>query len=86
MVDVTRLRDIRQVNAEMICWLTVHGNLCLALRHPSNVGESRRIAIRMLETISRLIVDAGVMTQEEIDAASEYEVQEGGPWFGAPRA
>lgn len=65
------------VNATVLTWLTVHGNLCLSLRHPQNRGESRALCIDVVRMLSKLIVEAGVMTQAEMDQANRLELQEG---------
>jgi hypothetical protein len=69
--------EIRQLNAPLLTWLAVHGNLCLALRHPANLGKSRERMVGLIRTISVLLVDSGFMTQEEMDQATRYEAQQG---------
>ena len=64
------------VEASVLTWMTVHGNLCLALRHPSNQGESRRVALAMIDQISTLLVEAGAMTRQEMEYANHVEERE----------
>lgn len=65
------------VTAPMLTWITVHGNLCLSLRHPGNTGQSRELCLQMVRHLSKLIVDAGLMTQEEMDQANRVEREHG---------
>lgn len=78
ILDPRMLTANASVNAPMLTWVTVHGNLCLALRHPSNSGQSRELCLQMVQHLSKLIVDAGIMTQEEMDEANRVERQHGG--------
>lgn len=82
-LDPRMLTANASVTAPMLTWVTVHGNLCLSLRHPSNVGQSRELCLQMVEHLSKLIVDAGIMTQEEMDFANRVE-QEHGSNVGGP--
>lgn len=61
------------VEAPLLTWMTVHGNLCLALRHPGNSGASRKLCTDFVKTLSDLLVDTGAMTREQIDAANRIE-------------
>jgi len=54
------------VEANLLTWLTVHGNLCLALRHPQNRGESRRYAVAFVKVLGRMLVDLDVITEEQL--------------------
>jgi len=65
------------VTAPMLTWVTVHGNLCLSLRHPQNAGQSRELCLQMVRHLSKLIVDAEIMTQEEMDQANRVEQEHG---------
>jgi len=66
-----------QVTANLLTWLTVHGNLCLALRHPQNQGPSRRFVVDFVKQLGELLVAWGVITDEERAAAERIEVEEG---------
>jgi hypothetical protein len=57
----------------MLQWMAIHGNLCLALRHPNNTGASRALVATAIDEISKLIVARGLLTQAEIDAATAVE-------------
>jgi hypothetical protein len=41
------------VKASLLTWITVHGNLCLALRHPQNRGPSREWAVGFTKAWAR---------------------------------
>jgi len=67
-----------QVNAPMFIWLAVHGNLCLALRHPENRGPSRPYVEQFVKQLGRWLVVRGAITQREREAAEKLEREEGG--------
>jgi len=66
-----------QVIANYLTWLAVHGNLCLALRHPENRGASRRYVVDFVKGLGKMLVAAGVMTEAQMKAAWRLEVEEG---------
>jgi len=66
------------VSAPLLTWLAVHGNLCLALRHPSNRGASRAWVIAFVKALGQHLVDVGVITAQELQAAQKLEIEEGG--------
>jgi hypothetical protein len=53
--------------------MTIHGNLCLALRHPDNKGTSREYIEQFVVKIGRLLVERGLMSQEQLDRAERVE-------------
>jgi hypothetical protein len=61
------------LDASLLEWMAVHGNLCLALRHPNNSGGSRALVAKVVDQISKLLVERGLLTQAEIDAATAVE-------------
>jgi hypothetical protein len=65
------------VEAPMLTWVTVHGNLCLALRHPENRGQSRELCLDLVRRLADLIVSEGIMTPEEMDEANRVETEHG---------
>ena len=75
MPDLEKAYDMVTMEAAALTWMAVHRNLCLALRHPLNDGASREITIDFVNAVSKLLVDNGVMTQAEIDAAARVERQ-----------
>ncbi len=50
-----------------IVLLALHGNLCLALRHPANIGPSRRLVIEMVHELERVLGAAGLTTVADIE-------------------
>jgi hypothetical protein len=73
-----KARMMIMIPAEALTWLAVHGNLCLALRHPDN--NSPRVRPRMIKMVKRLgelLVESGLLTQAEIDEATRYELEQG---------
>lgn len=64
------------VDLDLLSVLTTHGCLCLALRHPGYQGPSREIAINMVNALSNILVDEGVMTESEMEEATRLELVE----------
>lgn len=69
------------MKTEMVTWLAVHGNLCLALRHPGNTSNSRQRVVDFTLGLGKFLVDSGAITQEELDRAQKVEAEEGSPEF-----
>lgn len=67
-----------KVEADLLTWMAVHGNLLLALRHPENTGESRRIVAGFVEDIGRMLVVGGIINQEELEFCRQDEEKAGG--------
>lgn len=66
------------IEAELLTWMAVHGNICLALRHPENRSQFvRPRMIRLVKEIGAMLVERGFMTQAELDGAMKYEMQQG---------
>lgn len=61
------------VTLPVLYWMAVHGNLCLALRHPQNNGPSRASVIHSIELIESVLKDQGLMDQEDIDLVHQTE-------------
>lgn len=57
-----------------ISWLAVHGNLCLALRHPENIGPSRTLAKSAILTIEAALLALDIMDQEDIEKVHRTEL------------
>lgn len=47
-------------------WLSVHSNVCLALRQPENKGSSRTIALTFLASIESVLLADSLLTPDEI--------------------
>lgn len=77
-MDVSKATKKVTVEASLLAWLAVHGNLCLALRHPENKDSSRAMIVEMVETLRELIVAGGLLTKEEMDAATRVEQEQHG--------
>jgi hypothetical protein len=69
-MDTTNAHKHVTVDATLLDWMAVHGNLCLALRHPQNQGESRALLVSMIHKLGRLLVDEGILTAEEMNRAA----------------
>ena len=66
-----------QVTANHLTWLAVHGNLCLALRHPANKGPSRQWVLTFVKDLGKALVKWGVITEEELKQTEKTEIEAG---------
>jgi hypothetical protein len=69
------------VKANLLTWITVHGNLCLALRHPQNQGPSRKVAVMFTKALGKALVEWGALTPEQLEEAEKLEAEEGSKEF-----
>ena len=65
------------MEANFLTWLGIHGNLCLALRHPQNVGVSRTYIVAFVKRLGRKLVEWGVITEELLRDIERVEIEEG---------
>lgn len=70
------------IHTNYLILLAVHGNLCLALRHPSNRGENRTFVVAFVKALGLYFLHAGALTQEELEEAQRIEVEEGSADLG----
>ena len=75
-ISPDKLLELVVVEESLFVWMAIHGNLCLALRHPENRGLSARYMEDFVRKLGRLLVEKGVMTQAELDQAWALELQE----------
>ncbi len=71
-----------KVDMDVITLLSIHGNLCLALRHPENTGESRKLIVSFVKQTGQYLVYLGVYTQDQLKQVERIEAEEGSPEFG----
>jgi hypothetical protein len=69
------------VKADLLTWMIVHGNLCLALRHPQNRGPSRNVAVMLTKALGKALVEWGALTSEQLEEAEKLEAEEGSREF-----
>ncbi len=81
-MDINRALQKATIEESLFLWMTVHGNLCLALRHPTNDGPSRGYTVAFVRKLGRLLVERGLLTQAELDLAEEVEREEMSPRRG----
>jgi hypothetical protein len=72
-MDIEQALETAAVNETLFLWMAVHGYLCLALRNPVAQGDSRLFVEAFVEKIGRLLVERGLLTQPELDAAQQLE-------------
>ena len=65
------------IESNLVTWLGIHGNLCLALRHPQNVGESRAYIVAFVKRLGRKLVEWGVITEEQLRHIERVEIEQG---------
>lgn len=75
-MDLTRAFVNLPIETTLFVWLAVHGNLCLGLRHPSNLGPSRRYIEQFVKQLGARLVQEGFLTAEELQHAEHLERQE----------
>jgi hypothetical protein len=69
------------VKANLLTWITVHGNLCLALRHPQNRGPSRKWIVDFTKALGKALVEWGALTPQQLEEAEKLEAEEGSGEF-----
>jgi hypothetical protein len=74
-VDIDKAKFLEEagLTATLLEWMTLHGNLCLGLRHPENQGPSREFAIRVRDRIAALLIEREILTLEEVQHANAVE-------------
>ena len=77
-MDPSKALNRVSIEASLLDWMTIHGNLCLALRHPQNTGDSRAVLIAMVHRIGKMLVKGGMLTQAELDYATQVEQDQHG--------
>jgi hypothetical protein len=61
------------VEANLLTWTAVHGNLCLALRNPSNRGASRQIVIDFVRELGAYLLERGALDKATLERAERLE-------------
>lgn len=59
------------VELPLFCWLAVHGNLLLALRHPENAG--RTMVEDVVAMLEGAFLDSGLLTEDMVTAMHRQE-------------
>lgn len=75
-MNIDRANVEHTVAASLLQWMTVHGYLCLALRHPGATGPSRNLAVDFVEQLGELLVNGGLLSRTELEEAQQLEFQE----------
>lgn len=68
MSDFNDKRWIKEIAVTLpaLSWLTIHGTVCLGLRHPHNTGPSRKIAEDFITSIETFLMQNDLLTPEDI--------------------
>jgi hypothetical protein len=69
------------VTTNLLTWLAIHGNLCLALRHPQNRGPSRQYVTNFTKNLGKKLVEWEVITEQQLEATEKLEMEEGSTDF-----
>lgn len=78
-MDDAKLTERVEIDARVVDWLTVHGVMCLGLRHPHYGGPSRALAIQFVQKLGQALVDVGLLTEEELKQIQLVERHAGVP-------
>jgi hypothetical protein len=57
--------------------MAMHGALCLALRHPQFTGPTRAMIVTAVKEIGKGLVNAGILTPEQLAETQRIEAEEG---------
>lgn len=66
-----------KIEIEVLSLLALHGSVCLALRHPMNTGESRKMMVEFVKQAGRYLVDLRALTPAELIDIERIEAAEG---------
>src|SRR5262245_16053585 len=72
-ISTEKFLEQATLTASLLDWMTVHGNICLGLRHAENQGPSRAYALAMRDRIADLLIQRGILTAEQIEHANAVE-------------
>lgn len=75
-MDITKATESIELRGTLLMWMAVHGNLCLALRHPGNQGSSRALVEAFVYQIGARLVEEGLLSAQELREAEQLEAEE----------
>jgi hypothetical protein len=64
------------VETSGLVWMSVHGAICLALRHPLYKGPSRQLVLNFVRSLGEKLVAEGVLTPQELQEVTRTEQEE----------
>ncbi len=67
------------IETDLLMVLSIHGNLCLALRHPQNRGPARALILNFIRILENELVKFGVLTLDQVKQIHKVETEEGSP-------
>ena len=68
--------EIIELRMSALHLLAVHGNVCLGLRHPTNTGFNRKLAMVFLGYAEQKLKSAGLINDEDIENIHKVEQEE----------
>lgn len=72
---IKSLQTAQEIIAQRSLWLTVHGALCLALRHPHFTGPSREEIKSFVASLGKGLVDWGILSPDELELVNKTEAE-----------
>ena len=74
--DKEKLCEIIELQMSAFHLLAVHGNVCMGLRHPNDIGPNRQLAIEFLNYAEAKLKAAGIINDKDIKRIHKVEFQE----------
>jgi len=74
--DTRAWEEIIELRMSALHLLAVHGNVCLGLRHPTNTGPNRKLALEFLGYSEQKLKSAGLINDEDIENIHKVEQEE----------
>jgi len=75
-LHIEKATESVSIEADAFTWMTVHGNLQLALRHPGNHGASTEVAKNFVKALEAVLVGVGILDQADIDQGHSVESEQ----------
>jgi len=79
-LDETVWRQRVTLDLNLLTIMAIHGNLCLALRHPANSGPSTQLVAAVVRQLGEVLVARRALTAAEL--AEVYAVEAKADGFG----
>ena len=68
--------EIIELRMSALHVLAVHGNVCLGLRHPTNTGLNRKLALEFIGYVENKLKSAGLINDQDIEKIHNVEQEE----------
>ena len=74
--DSRKWEEIIELQMSALHLLAVHGNVCLGLRHPTNTGPNRKLALEFVNYAEQKLKSAGLINDQDIENIHNVEQEE----------